>query len=664
MPTITIDIDEVSNQFYLKGDTLLFVANKRALLNIKDAFDPLFDNQKGEIIIGFNKDNKEDRLEKIQKLLLKYNFTEKRTEKVEHELKDFLRLNKEFEDFSQHSYRIRNNQYNAVDFKAFSEVLLEKIRRPLYPYQLLSAYHLAFSQNACNFSVPGAGKTSVVYGAFAYLNSLPQSDPKFVSRLMVIGPLASFGPWEDEFEACFGRASRSKRIVAGISDNDRRTYFLSSKPADITLISYQGVPGMLEGLKTFLKLNKVMVVLDEAHKIKNIDGGVIADAVLSLSRFCRSRVVLTGTPAPNGYEDLFNLYDFIWPNKNITGSKNYLKRLTQSKSISSAVNVSELINKIAPFFIRVRKKDLPGLPRIVNHPAIQTEMGETQKIIYNFIEQKYFDYLINNPREQDIKSKFTRARMIRLMQCATNPEALKAPLENYLFEEEDEVVLPKKELFIDDSIILKQILNYERVEVPAKFTEIEIIIREIIARNEKVIVWTTFISTIKSLSLYLKSKGIENELLYGEVPVERENIPEDIRTREKIIKEFHKRDSFKVIIANPFAVSESISLHRASNNAIYLDRTFNAAQFIQSKDRIHRVGLNNPDAIVNYYFIISNNTIDEVINRRLEEKEKRMLEIIESQPIPLIDDNNDLEQDQIDDLKILINDYVQRSRKA
>jgi hypothetical protein len=664
MPTITIDIDEAKNLFYLKGDVPILLANRRALLNIKDAFDPAFDNAKSEIIISFDRDTKENKLERIQKLLLKYNFGEQRTAKVESELKDFLNLKEEFEQFSQQAYRIRNNQYNSVDFKSFTKVLAERIKRPLYPYQLLSAYHLAFSQNACNFSVPGAGKTSIVYGAFSYLNSLPVTNPKYVSRLLIIGPLAAFAPWEDEFTACFGKEPRSKRLVAGISEQERKTYFLSSNPAEITLLSYQGVPGMLEGLKTFLKLNKMMVVLDEAHKIKNIEGGVIADSVLNLSRYCRSRVILTGTPAPNGYEDLYNLYDFIWPNKNITGSKNYLKRLTQSRSASSSMNVTNLIDKVAPFFIRVRKKDLPDLPTVINHPVIHVKMGEVQKEIYDFIEKKYLEFLINNPKEQNIKNKFTKARMIRLIQCATNPEILQRPLENYLFEDEEEIVFPNKELFIDDSIILKKILNYENIEVSPKYFEAEKLINEILARNEKVVVWTTFISNIKSLSIYLRSKGIENELLYGEIPVEKENLPDDVKTREKIIKEFHNPSSFKVIIANPFAVSESISLHKACNNAIYMDRTFNAAQFIQSKDRIHRVGLNNPDAVVNYYFLLADNTVDRVINKRLDEKEKRMLDIIESQPIPLIDDNKDFEQDQKDDLKILINDYVQRTRNA
>ena len=58
------------------------------------------------------------------------------------------------------------------DFKLFCNTISKTlVGRQLYRLQLLSAYHLSFSQNSCNFSVPGAGKTSIVYAAFAFLNS-------------------------------------------------------------------------------------------------------------------------------------------------------------------------------------------------------------------------------------------------------------------------------------------------------------------------------------------------------------------------------------------------------------------------------------------------------------------------------------------------------------
>ena len=153
--------------------------------------------------------------------------------------------------------------------------------------------------------------------------------------------------------------------------------------------------------------------------------------------------------------------------------------------------------------------------------------------------------------------------------------------------------------------------------------------------------------------------------LYGAIPVEKEGTIDDgeeqILTREKIVRAFQDDNCpFKVIIANPFAVAESISLHKACHNAIYLERSFNAAHFVQSKDRIHRYGLKEGTK-TNYYYILSEDSIDETIDARLAEKEHRMNEIMESMPIPLFDNASDDLGDE--DIKALIKDYVRRTKK-
>ena len=45
---------------------------------------------------------------------------------------------------------------------------------------------------------------------------------------------------------------------------------------------------------------------DINHYIKNTQGGAIARGALEIANYASSRVILTGTPAPNGYEDLSN----------------------------------------------------------------------------------------------------------------------------------------------------------------------------------------------------------------------------------------------------------------------------------------------------------------------------------------------------------------------
>jgi SNF2 family DNA or RNA helicase len=84
---------------------------------------------------------------------------------------------------------------------------------------------------------------------------------------------------------------------------------------------------------------------------------------------------------------------------------------------------------------------------------------------------------------------------------------------------------------------------------------------------------------------------------------------------------------------------------------------------MQSKDRIHRVGLAE-NTITNYYYLLSEDTIDETIHRRLFEKEQRMLSILEQQDIPLFIENTDFQSDFTNDIKAIIRDYVRRASKG
>ena len=66
--------------------------------------------------------------------------------------------------------------------------------------------------------------------------------------------------------------------------------------------------------------------------------------------------------------------------------------------------------------------------------------------------------------------------------------------------------------------------------------------------------------------------------------------------------------------------------------------------------------------VVIYYYVLSQDTIDETIDARLTEKEMRMTEIMESMPIPLF--NNISEDLGDEDIKALIRDYVRRTKES
>jgi len=651
MKKLCLESNENGSSLIITGDINSIFSNRRAARYLKDAvkFAKTSDNIVVEVDDNINKS-----IDRIKKLCEYIGADLVYSGRVSEAITNYALEEEKFGEFAEKARLIRDNHCDKEDFKQFvNSVSTNLSNRSLYELQLLSAYHLAFSQNACNFSVPGAGKTSVVYGAFAYLSSLPQDNKKYVDRLLIISPLSAFGPWELEYEECFGEKPSTKRLNGKVPIEGKKQYLYSLNPAKITLLSYASVPSLKEELIYFLRNNKVMVVLDEAHKIKNTNGGVTATGVLEIAAYCSSRVVLTGTPAPNGYEDLYNLYKFIWPTKKIIPFEVYqLKDMSKAESDS---RVNTLLQSIEPFFIRVKKSDL-GIPQATEHEPIVVPMGETQRRIYDAIEKKYIGDIVSS-KDDWFRRDLVKARLLRMMQAATNPTLLSVPLKNFAsFEGFD------PDAVAEDTSLLSDVLQYAKLETPAKFVKARELIEEIIASGGKVVVWAIYIKNILDFEKYLLSCGILCKTLYGATPVATgEENEDEVETREKIIAEFHKPDSpFKVIIANPFAVSESISLHKACHNAIYMERSFNAAHFIQSKDRIHRYGLKH-GTVTNYYYLLSEGSIDEVIHNRLIEKETRLRDIIESTPIPLFE-NVGLETGD-DDIKALIAEYVNRTKK-
>lgn len=651
MKKLCIGSNGNDSSLIITGDVGAIFNNRRALRYLKDTLN--YTETDGSLVIrtddGINKS-----IDRVKKLCDYIDADLIYSGEVSEAVNNYALEEEKFRGFAEQARLIRDNKCNKDDFKRFIDSVSENLpNRSLYELQLLSAYHLAFSQNACNFSVPGAGKTSVVYGAFAYLSHLPGNDKKYVDRLLIIAPLSAFGPWELEYRECFGEEPSTKRLNGKAPIEEKKQYLYSTVPAKITLLSYASVPSLKEELIYFLRNNKVMVVLDEAHKIKNTSGGVTAAAVLDIASYCSARVVLTGTPAPNGYEDLYNLYKFIWPTKKIIPFEVY-----QLKDMSKSDNdprVDTLLQAVEPFFIRVKKSDL-GIPPATEHEPIIVSMGETQRRIYDVIEKKYMDDIVST-EDNLFRQDLVKARLLRMMQAATNPSLLRVPLKNFAsLEGFDSGAVS------EDTSLVADVLQYTAMETPAKFIKARELIEDIISGGGKVVVWAIYIQNILDFEKYLLSNGIPCKTLYGATPVSTGDEDEDeVETREKIIADFHKPDApFKVIIANPFAVSESISLHKACHNAIYMERSFNAAHFIQSKDRIHRYGL-RPGTETNYYYLLSEDSIDEVIHNRLIEKETRLRDIIESMPIPLFE-NAGLETGD-DDIKALMAEYVNRTKK-
>lgn len=157
MSKITLNIDESNNRFVLTGDIIEILESRRALRYMKDYLQVEF-RDKDAIFVYFQ-DDKEDILTKVRGMLKKFNIEENKTQKIEVLLNSYFQEEQNFIEFSRKALTIKNNSCDKIDFEEFIKSLTTNLpNRKLYDLQLLSAYHLAFSQNACNFSVPGALK--------------------------------------------------------------------------------------------------------------------------------------------------------------------------------------------------------------------------------------------------------------------------------------------------------------------------------------------------------------------------------------------------------------------------------------------------------------------------------------------------------------------------
>lgn len=273
MQTITIDIDLETNEIFLLGDIGILLSNRFANRYLRDYLNPII--EKDRIILRTGKEDTEKTLSNVQLMLKKYGFAEGKSEEIKELLSEYYEEEEKFTIFSRIALDIRNNYCNKNDFEAFTEAVERYLpNRSLYELQLLSAYHLAFAQNACNFSVPGAGKTSIVYGAYSYLKNLSEDNPKKIDKILIVGPLSSFGPWEIEYNECFGKYPHVQRLTSNLSKEQKSIYLYLRQPSELTLISYASLASVKEDIVYFLRNNRVMVVLDEAHKIKNTQGGI------------------------------------------------------------------------------------------------------------------------------------------------------------------------------------------------------------------------------------------------------------------------------------------------------------------------------------------------------------------------------------------------------
>ncbi len=96
-------------------------------------------------------------------------------------------------------------------------------------------------------------------------------------KLVVVGPKNSFGSWKDEFIACFGNKLSLKCFDShdsSLSSKAEKNRLLNYEYErfNLVLFNYEGVDSYKVAIKKILATGKCILVYDEVHRVKSIDG--------------------------------------------------------------------------------------------------------------------------------------------------------------------------------------------------------------------------------------------------------------------------------------------------------------------------------------------------------------------------------------------------------
>lgn len=489
----------------------------------------------------------------------------------------------------------QTDYHNAIKNPSIPEAdLIEKLKktgftRILTPNQIRNVQRLAALPAGATFSVPGAGKTTEALAFYFY----KKTDD---SHLLVVCPKNAFAAWEEQLGLCVPDAPGIRRLTGG---EQKIKDILTKKGSEIFLITYQQLPNVKGVVAGFMAEHPTTMFLDESHHVKRGLPGQWSSTVLSLSHLPVAKLIMTGTPLPNSISDLIPQLNFIFPELDIDEQ-----------------NVSNLIK---PVFVRTTKHEL-GLPE-VRRILTPIQLKPNQRNLYELLrseEARQFSGL--RPKDKNELRRIGKS-VLRLLQVVSNPA---------LLLRRDGLELP------DDLYAALNEGDSPKIEYVCYKA------RRLAQHRQKVVIWSGFVENVELIAERLKDIGAD--FIHGGVEAGSE---EDENTRESKIRRFHDDKSAFVLVANPAACAEGISLHTICHHAIYVDRNYNAAQYLQSEDRIHRLGL-APGTITTIEILYSEDTVDESVNRRLISKVDKMSKVLDDDSIKIEPIQIDIEADGVD----------------
>ncbi len=344
-------------------------------------------------------------------------------------------------------------------------------------------------------------------------------------------------------------------------------------------------------IQTLIENEKLdTVILDEAHYIKN--SSIRTKEAIRICKKMDRVYLLTGTPILNRPMELYNLLkamehrlalDWMTYIRRYCGAFQRRNPYTGGMfwDTSGAKNIPELREKMSDIFLRREKKEVLDLPDKIRTTRTLILTKEWQKE-YDNAWDNYLAFLEENPPDN----------MDNILQAKHLVELQK----------------------------LKQVCSQAKIETITK----DVI--DMVEAGQKVVVFTQYKETLRTLSATLGKKKI------GKVTLDGSTKPKD---RQAVVDSFQNDEKIKVFIGNIKAAGVGITLTAASK-VVFADLDWTPAVHEQAEDRCHRIGTTE---LVNAYYYVAKDTLEEDIIEMLRMKESIIRKLIKGEDTKTFKDN-------------------------
>ena len=434
------------------------------------------------------------------------------------------------------------------------------------------------------FMEMGTGKSKVLLDNAAILY-----DKGEINALLLIAPKGVYKNWFDsEIPTHLVDHIDKKMVLWKSSDKSikqiKKLNTLFEPGSDLRILimnveSFSSGNGSEFAYKFLSAHPKSMVAIDEATTIKTPTSNRTKN-ILSLSKHCKYRRILTGSPVTKSPLDLYSQCAFLDPwlldhQSFYTFRARYsiCKKIeVNGRRIEIVVgyrNLGELSDKIKTFSQRVLKEDCLDLPEktFVKH---YVELTKEQKKVYEQMKKEAIAFL--DGKMQSTATVMTQLMRLHQITCGH---------------------------FTADDGTIKDLPCSRLGELMDILEKIE----------GKTIIWSHYTHDVKRIIAEIKK-------VYGEDSVVDYYGATDTDSRSANIKKFQTDDRCRFFVGTTHTGGYGITL-TAGSNMVYFSNGYDLEKRQQSEARIDRIGQTKK---MTYIDIMAQDTIDERIVKALRSK--------------------------------------------